>query len=332
MMKKALLLVLAVFTAMILVGCGKTAESKEEFKVALAIPGSKTDGGWSQKAYDGLLMIEDKLDATISVNENTKPSDYEKVFRDFAKSGNKIVIGHGFEFGDAAMAVADEFPDTYFIVTSSTVTNGKNLGSVSNFNLQAGFLQGALAALMTKTNTVGGIIGTEIPTFKRSLGGFVLGAKYVNPNIKVMEGVIGTTEDANKAKEQALIFISQGADVLMYSANAAGRGVAVASEEKGTYAIASISGEFDTYKNSLIASTQVEMSLSILQVAKEIHEGTYKVGAIMYGVKEGIVDLIYSPVLESKIPEDVKDEMDDIKEKLTSGEIDVLKLAPAELR
>jgi basic membrane protein A and related proteins len=132
------------------------------------------------------------------------------------KEGNNVVIGHGFEFGDAAKTVAEEFPDTYFIVTSSTVTNGKNVGSVSNFNLQAGFLQGALAALMTKTNTVGGIGGTEIPTIlKDSLGGFVLGAKYVNPNIKILEAVIGTTDDANKAKEQALVFISQGADVLM---------------------------------------------------------------------------------------------------------------------
>ena len=332
-MKKGLLLVLAVFTAMILVGCGqKEAKTQEAFKVALAIPGSKTDGGWSQKAYDGLLMIEEELDAEISVNENTKPSDYEKVFRDFAKSGNKIVIGHGFEFGDAAKAVADEFPDTYFIVTSSTVTNGKNLGSVSNFNLQAGFLQGALAALMTKTNTVGGIIGTEIPTFKRSLGGFELGAKYINPNIKILSAVIGTKDDANKDKEQALVFIAQGADVIMYSANAAGRGVAVASEEKGTYAIASISGEFDTYKNSLIASTKVEMSKSILVVAEKIHEGSYKAQSNMYGVKEGIVDLIYSPTLESKIPKDVKDKMDDIKDKLTSGDIDVLKLAPADLR
>jgi basic membrane protein A and related proteins len=85
MMKKLLLLVLAVFMAMLLVGCGKTAEAKKDFKVALAIPGSKTDGGWSQIAYDGLLMIEDKLDAEISINENTKPSDYEKVFRDYAK-------------------------------------------------------------------------------------------------------------------------------------------------------------------------------------------------------------------------------------------------------
>lgn len=332
MMKKILLLALALLAATALVGCGKTAEKNEAFKVALVINGSKTDGGWSQIAYDGLLKVEDKLDAEISVSENTKASDFEKVFRTYAKEGNNLVIGHGFEFGDAALAVADEFPDVMFVITSSTVTNGKNVGSVSNFNLQAGFLQGSLAALMTKSNVVGCIGGKEIPTIVKTLVGFDLGAKYVNPNIKVLSAVTGDGDDANKSKEQALSFISQGADVLMANANAAGRGVYVAAEEKGVYAIASISGEFDVYTKGLIASTKVDMSTSIYQVAEKVKEGNYKAAAEMYGVKEGIVALVYSPKLESKIPKDVQDKMDDIKDKLKSGEIDVIKLAPEQYK
>lgn len=332
MMKKILLLALALFAATALVGCGKTAEKNEAFKVALVINGSKTDGGWSQIAYDGLLKVEDKLDAEISVSENTKASDFEKVFRSYAKEGNNLIIGHGFEFGDAALAVADEFPDVMFVITSSTVTNGKNVGSVSNFNLQAGFLQGSLAALMTKTNVVGCIGGKEIPTIVKTLVGFDLGAKYVNPNIKVLSAVTGDGDDANKSKEQALSFISQGADVLMANANAAGRGVYVAAEEKGVWAIASISGEFDTYTKGLIASTKVDMSTSIFQVAEKVKEGNYKAAAEMYGVKEGIVALVYSPKLESKIPKDVQDKIDDIKDKLKSGEIDVIKLAPEQYK
>ncbi|KAF0092400.1 MAG: hypothetical protein FD141_584 [Fusobacteria bacterium] len=332
MMKKVLFLVIAIIAAIALVGCGKTAEKEETFKVALVINGSKTDGGWSQIAYDGLLKAEEKLDAEISVSENTKASDFEKVFRTYAKEGNNLVIGHGFEFGDAAMAVADEFPDVMFVITSSTVTNGKNVGSVSNFNLQAGFLQGSLAALMTKTNVVGSIGGKEIPTIVKTLVGFDLGAKYINPKIKVLSAVTGDGDDANKSKEQALSFISQGADVLMANANAAGRGVYVAAEEKGVFAIASISGEFDAYSKGLIASTKVDMSTSILQVAEKVQKGTYKAGAEMYGVKEGIVALVYSPKLESKISKDVQDKMDDIKDKLTSGEIDVIKLAPEQYR
>lgn len=332
MMKKGLIVTLAIFAAIALTGCGKTAEKKETFKVALAINGSKTDGGWSQIAYDGLLKAEEKLGAEISVSENTKASDFEKVFRNYAKEGNDLIIGHGFEFGDAAMAVADEFPDVMFVITSSTVTNGKNVGSVSNFNLQAGFLQGALAAMMTKTNTVGCIGGKEIPTIVKTLVGFDIGAKYVKPGIKVLSAVTGDADDANKSKEQALSFISQGADVLMANANAAGRGVYVAAEEKGVYAIASISGEFDAYTKGLIASTKVDMSTSIFQVAEKVQKGTYKAAAEMYGVKEGIVDLVYSPKLESVIPADVKSKIDDIKSKLISGEIDVISMAPEQYR
>ncbi len=332
-MKKGLLLVLAIFATIALVGCGNTAEKKNDtFKVALAINGSKTDGGWSQIAYDGLLKIQDQLGAVISVSENTKASDFEKVFRNYAKEGNDLVIGHGFEFGDAALAVADEFPDVMFVVTSSTVTNGTNVGSISNFNLQAGFLQGSLAALMTKTDVIASIGGMQIPTIAKTLVGYELGAKYINPNIKVLSAITGSGDDANKAKEQALTFISQGADVLMANANAAGRGVYVAAEEKGVYAIASIHGEFDVYTKGLIASTKVDMSTSILQAAEKVQKGTYKASAENYGVKTGIVDLVYSPTLESTIPQEVKNKVADVKAKLISGEIDVLKLAPEEYR
>jgi basic membrane protein A and related proteins len=332
LMKKLLLLVLAIFMTIAMVGCNQAAEKKETLKVALAVPGAKTDGGWSQIAYNGLLQIEEKLGAEVSINENTKVSDYAKILRDYAKAGNDIVIGHGFEFGDPALEVADEFPDTFFIVTSSTVTNGKNVGSVSNFNLQAGFLQGAFAALMTKTNVVGAVGGTQIPTIVKTLVGFELGAKYINPNIKTLTAVTGSGDDANKSKEQALAFIAQGADVLMANANAAGRGVYVAAEEKGVYAIASISGEFDKYNKGLIASTKVDMSTSLFLLAEQIQDGTYKAKAEMFGVKEGIVNLVFSPTLESKIPNDVMEKVEDIKKKLSSGEIDVIKLAPEEYR
>lgn len=333
MMKKFIfLLVLFIIGGFALVGCGESSNDEDILKVALAIPGSKTDGGWSQVAYDGLLQIEDELGAEISINENTQAADYEKIFSNYAKDGNDIVIGHGFQFGDAALAIADDYPDTFFIITSSTVTNGTNVGSISNFNLQAGFLQGALAALMTETGTVGAIGGTQIPTIVKTVVGFELGAEYINPSINNLSAIIGSDNDANIAKEQALTFYNQGADVVMANANAAGRGVFVAAEEGGHYAIASIAAEYDKYPNGLLASTKVDMSISLLLVAEKIKEGEYEASAEMYGVKEGIVDLTYNPNLEETIPKEVKDEMDDIKDKLSSGEIDVLELAPEEYR
>lgn len=322
-MKKGLLL-LTLLMVIVTVGCGKAAIEEDVLKVAMAVPGAKTDGGWSQVAYTGLLIIEEELGAEISINENTQPADYERILRDYAKDGNDVVIGHGFEFSDSALTVGKEFPDTIFIVTSSDVTNNKNVGSISNYYEQAGFLKGAFAALMTKSNIVGGIGGLNIPPIANDVKGFEAGAKYINPNIKVLTAIIGS-DDVNKAKEQALTFASQGADILMGNANAASQGVYLAAEEKGLYSIASIFAEYDKFDKTLISCAPADMSKAIFQTVESIKEGKYKAGFELMGVKQEIIDFTYSPTLGSKVPDDVKSKMKEIKENMASGELDVMK-------
>lgn len=92
-----------------------------------------------------------------------------------------MVIGHGAQFPDAALKVGEEFPDTIFIVTSTNVTKSKNVGSLNNNYLQAGFLKGAFAALMTKTNVVGAVGGANISHIQNDLKGFEAEAKYIKP-------------------------------------------------------------------------------------------------------------------------------------------------------
>jgi len=329
-MKKGLLLVLAIFATFVLVGCGNSTDEKHELKVALAITGSKTDGGWNQSAYEGLVKMQKELGAKVSYSENVNASNYERVLRDYAKAGNKVVIGHGYEFTDAAMAVGTEYPDTFFIVTSTSVTNDKNVGSLNNNYLQAGFLQGAFAALMTKTNVVAGVGGMEIPPIVNDIKGFIAGAKYINPSIKVLTATTGSFDDANKAKEQAIAFINQGADMIMVDADHAGRGVYVAAEEKGVWAIASIAAEYKEYDKSLIACSTADMATALFKTVEKIDKGTYTAAFELMGVKQGIVDFTYSPKLDSQIPNDVKTKIAELKEKLASNEIDVTKLVPAD--
>ena len=323
-MKKIIIILITMLLGFAVIGCGKAEEKAEQLKVALAIPGAKTDGGWSQVAYTGLLMIEEELDADVSVNENTQPADYERILRDYAKDGNDVVIGHGFEFSDAALTVGKEFPDTIFIVTSSDVTNDKNVGSISNYYQQAGFLKGAFAALMTKSNIVGGIGGLNIPPIANDIKGFEAGAKYINPNVKVLTAIIGS-DDVNKAKEQGLTFASQGADILMGNANAASQGVYLAAEEKGLFSIASIFAEYDKFDKTLIACAPADMSKAIFTTVENISKDNYEAGFELMGVKQGIIDFTFSPKLGSNVPQEVMDKMDEIKEQMSSGELDVMK-------
>lgn len=325
-MKKWLLAIGFVFLAAIgLVACGGSSDSGSgDFKVGMAFTGSKTDGGWCQTAYEGLMKIQDELGADVSYNENTKPSDYEKILRDYAKAGNNVVIGHGFEFTDGAKVVAEEFPDVKFIVTSTDISNGKNLGSIQNNYYQAGFLQGIFAANMTESNTVAGVGGEEIPPIKNDILGYVAGAKYAKADVQVLQAMTGDFNDANKLKEQSLSLINQGADIVMVDADHAGRGGYEAAKEKGKYAIGSIAPEYETYKDSLMACADVDMASAILQTVKLVKEDKFEGKNYLKGVEDGIVTFSYNPALEDKIKPEAKDAVEKALTEIKDGKLDVM--------
>src|SRR4030067_2570569 len=88
------------------------------FKVALLSPGPVSDAGWNALAYEGLLRIRDQLGAEVAQIQTKTPAEFEEGFRDFARRGYQLVFGHGFEFQDAAAAVAPNLPHTDLSTTS----------------------------------------------------------------------------------------------------------------------------------------------------------------------------------------------------------------------
>src|SRR5688572_23769762 len=124
-----LLSVLLVVTA-----CGGHADSPSredstQFRVALLTPGPISDQSWNGGAYQGLLRIRDSLGASISHIQTRTPADFEENFREYGARGFDIVIGHGFEFQDAARRVAPQFSKTVFVTTSGH-TAGENLAGI----------------------------------------------------------------------------------------------------------------------------------------------------------------------------------------------------------
>lgn len=73
----------------------------------------------------------------------------EAVFTDYASQGYDLIIGHSFSFGDAALAVAERYPDTKFIVIDGTVSS-ENVASYTLKMQEVGYLEGIAAGMMTK--------------------------------------------------------------------------------------------------------------------------------------------------------------------------------------
>ena len=333
-MKKILLMLAVLLFGLIVTGCSEKEEGeKVELKVALALTGAINDGGWSQRAYEALMMTEEDYGAETAYNENTQPAQYSQVIRTYAKDGFNVIIANGAQFTDAVNEVAKEYPDTKFLITSSDRTanfgNGSNVAGVLADGVEQGFLQGITAAYMAENlgvKKIAGIGGVEIPAFKTIVEGYILGAKYINKDLEVVTAFTGSNDDVNKMKEQATTFIDQGAGIVMSYANQASRGGYEATLQKGKLSIgASASPElFNAYEKNLSASANANLSTAIADVVGKIRDGEFEGTNYIYGIKEEVVSIIFN----DKEPEvaKVKEKVMQIVEDIKSGKVDVSKL------
>jgi hypothetical protein len=144
-----------------LISCGRETPSSGEFRVAALLTGPISDDGWNASALEGLELIEGELGAKIAKVESLDKNQFEESFREFGARGYDLIFGHAYEFQDAALRVAKDFPKTTFIVIAGNVS-AENVGSV-HFKLEeATYPLGALAAKLSNRPVAGMIGGEEI--------------------------------------------------------------------------------------------------------------------------------------------------------------------------
>jgi basic membrane lipoprotein Med (substrate-binding protein (PBP1-ABC) superfamily) len=190
--------------------------------------------------------------------------------------------------------------------------------------LEQGFyIAGVLAAKLDKTGTVAMIGGDKVPSIQSTFDAFSAGAKATKPQIKVLTVYTGDGNDVAKAKEATLNAIGQGADLVIHQADNAAQGVFEACKEKNVYAIGS---NLDQNKNAtgiVIGSAIIAAGPAFVDLAKEVQAGTYKGSVANFGVKQGAIDFVINPALQSKVPADVQKLLDDTKSKIKAGTLTV---------
>ena len=299
-----------ILIAAALLACGGSADRRastdtteaKPFRVALLTPGPISDQSWNGGAYQGLLRVRDSLGAHISHIQTKTPAEFEEQFRQYGAQGYDLVIGHGFEFQDAAKRVGPDFPHTVYVTTSGT-TSGGNVAGIAFAFADASYLAGILAGRMTHTDTIGVIGGTELPPVKESFEAFARGAKSVDPAITILTSYIGNWDDVSAGKEQALAQIERGADVIFQNADAAGLGVfQAARESKRALVIGSNANQNDVAPDVTIGSVVIDLPHAFLTVAREVKEGRFKPRVIELGTKDDVVTLVLNPAMKSRIP------------------------------
>ena len=302
--------------------CSGSPSSDGKFKVALLSPGPVSDAGWNALAYEGLLAIRDQLGAEIAQVQTKTPAEFEAGFRDFGRRGFNLVFGHGFEFQDAAAAVAPDFPATVFITTSGNTVR-KNVAPLRFMLEEATYLEGMLSAQMSKTGKAGAVGGMAIPSVKSTILAYEAGTRAVNPNFTVASSYIGNWEDVGAAKEASLALIQQGVDVLFHNADAAGLGVFQAAQERHVWAFGANKNQNDIAPDVILASAVIDIPRAFITVAKQVKDGAFVAQIEKLGMKDGVVSLVYNPALVDRIPAEAKARVDAAQQQILAGTLAV---------
>lgn len=336
-MKKIFIVLLCVImaTASMLTGCASSKESepkatekaaedkdskteKAPLKVALCVSGKVNDMGWNQVAYEGLKLVEKNYGCEIAYTENLATADIAAAFSEYASSGYDIVIGHGYEFGDPALEVGEQYPDTKFIVTESEAA-AENVASYVMKCEETAYLEGMLAASLTKTGKVGAIGPIQGASLVKIVNGFEDGAKSVNPDIEVQTAWTNSFTDTAFAKEAATAMIESGVDIIKHCANESGTGAINAAKDAGIYAIGDSYDQYELAPETILTSALYNVPELVEAAVKDVIDGKFK-GEVKYlGMAEGIVGLAPYHDMEKVIPEEVKALINAKAEEMKSG-------------
>lgn len=330
-------LIIVLLSIGFMLGCERLQESNkiihtpepETFKVGMLLPGAISDQGWNALAHDGLKAIETELGAEIDYVESLTPAEWESDFRTYALEGYDLIFGHGYEYQEAAITVAQDYPEIVFITSAGASGAIRENVSPIVFRLeQATYLLGMIAGMMTQTDKIGIIGGQELPSGNSTFMAFEGGVKSVNPDAVVQRAYVGDWENINKARELALAQIQEGVDFIFHNANEAGLGVfeaVVLSQDAGktVYAFGANRDQSAVSPRAVLANAVITPK-PYVQLATAVKAGTFESKLYVFTMTtDGAIALTYNPALKDQVPEEVQQKVEEARLQILAGTLKI---------
>jgi len=272
------------------------------------------DAGWTYQHDLGRLQLEKETGVTTSFVENVAEGpDAERVIREMAKRGDKVIFATSFGFMNYALKVSKSFPKTAF-VHATGYKLGKNMGLVNARFYEGRYLTGVIAGEMTKTNVLGYVAAFPIPEVLQGINAFIQGARSVNPKAELRVIWVNSWFDPGKERQAALTLLSQNSDVITHHTDSTA--VVQAAEDQGKYAFGYHS-DMSKYgpKAHLTAATH-HWGDYYVKTVKAVQAGNWKPGSVWGGFAEGMVKL--AP-LNKAIPGELQDRIRKMEKQLQAG-------------
>lgn len=304
-----------------------TLSNATTLKVGLVLDkGGKDDKSFNSAAYQGAMKASKDFKIDLKYVEATDTNAIKNLHRAFARKQFDLIIGIGFAQTDAVKEVAAQFPQIKFALVDGEVS-APNVRSLLFAEHEGAFVVGALAAMASKSNSVGFVGGMDIPLIRRFAMGYAAGAKHVNPKVKTSDNYIGVTGEAwnnpAKAKELALSQYAKGADVVFVAAGASNTGVFDAAEEKKKFAIGVDSNQNWIKPGVILTSMLKAVDVAVYDTIKEAQMGKFAGGIVHFGLQNKGVDYTLDQHNEKLITPEMKKKIEEIKSKIIAGQIKV---------
>lgn len=297
-MKKLLACIMTV--ALLLSGCTSSNEPTEMKLGLITTLVGLGDNAFNDMAQEGFEKAASEFGMVVDTVEPETQSDYEILFREFAQSGEYVLImGMGNAMWDAMLTVSEEYPEQKFSIIDHE-SEVDNIRGIYSLQQEQCFISGVLAGLVTESdlpfanqdeNKIGVFLGAEYPNILDALAGFEAGVAYVNPDAEVISKVAGTWTDPALGKTLANELYNSGCDVVASMAGGGtGSGVYSASEENGFYCIQGGTNSNSFAPDNMLGTSVRDVVTIAYNEAKQVNDGTWTGGTLSGGIKEGIVD------------------------------------------
>jgi basic membrane protein A len=341
--------------ALALTGCGGNNGNEEEGttgasedicadasgdgpKIGLAYDvGGRGDQSFNDSAYEGLRKTVDELDATcreVEAGNGENDADREERLRLLADAGFNPVIAVGFIYSPAVATVAEEYPEVNFAVVdgyATSIKEHKNVADLTFAENEGSFLVGVAAALKTEADNVGFVGGVNNPLIQKFEAGFKAGVEAVDPKIKIQTQYL-SQGDAQEGFENpaggqtaATGMYDNGADIVYHAAGKSGLGVfdAVEAAGEGNWAIGVDSDQYltvdEAQKKHILTSMLKRIDTAVFEYTEALDGGSAPSGFVTYDLESRGVDYSTS----GGYVDDITDQIDEYREKIVSGEIEV---------
>jgi len=294
----------------------------DPLKIAFAYVGPVGDGGWTFAHDNARKALEKEFGdriVTSYVESVPESADAERVIRDMAGQGNKLIFGTTFGYMEPMLKVAADHKDVKFEHATGYKT-AENMRTYDSRTYEGAYLAGIVAGTMTKSNTLGVVASIPIPEVVRNINSFTLGALSTNPKITTKVVWVNEWFNPPKETEAATALINGGADILFQNTDSSA--VLQTAEKMGKRGFGWDSDMTAYGPKAHLGSAIIDWAPYYIKAVGEALDGKWATGQTWWGVKEGAIDLVS---LAADVPEDAKAKLEEVRSGLKAGTYNIWK-------